>query len=62
MTVPPGLPPVALPVTVAVSLSLAPRTRVVWVGVVDVVVYAAVTSTHSSVLESELAWYEALSE
>jgi hypothetical protein len=53
-TSPVGTPATALPVIVAVSVLLLPRTMVESVGVVVVAVGAFVTSKHSSAVESAL--------
>jgi hypothetical protein len=52
--VPVGLPPAALPVTLALSVLLLPRTIVELAGFVLMVAVPAATVKHSSVLESEL--------
>ena len=49
-----GLPPPALPVTVAPSWALAPSTRVEVLGTLVVVLGAMVTAKHSSELVSEV--------
>jgi len=54
VTVPAGLPPATLPVTVATSVSALPVTMVAWAGADVVTLWPVVTLKHSSMVASAL--------